>query len=107
REEIRQLVALRVVDRIAGHRHQLHRGARQRTGGDAVDGAHRRADGVRVQQLVRALHGQQLPESRIRSFTVDELEPGWGLGVSEVKVCQVGDACERFAPWCRIPGREL
>ena len=65
RQKVGQLVALRVVDRIARHHRNRDGGTRQRRRFDVIDRAHHGRDRVRVQRFLRSLHGDQLAKPRI------------------------------------------
>ena len=52
---------------------------------------------MRVQRLLRPVHGQQLAKPRVAIFVIDEFEACRRLHVRHVKVGQVRDACERRA----------
>ena len=92
REGVGQLVALRVVDGVAGHRDKLQRRSGDRSHTNPVDGAHHGRDRMSVEHLLRTLHRQQLAKARVIPFAVEELETARRLCVGDVKVCQVGEA---------------
>ena len=97
REEVGELVALRVVDRIAGHHRQRHIAASERSRFEAVDRTHHGRDCVRVQRLLRTLHRDELAKTRILTVAIDPLETARGLDVGDVQVRQVRDARNHVA----------
>src|SRR5260370_27248644 len=88
RENVVQLVALHVVDRVACNRYQLECV-------DAVERLHHRIDRVHVQRLLRLVHRQQAQEARVLPIPVDELEAGGRLDVGHVQVSDVRDHRDR------------
>ena len=104
-EEVRELVALCVVDRVPCHRHELWRFACQRSGTEVSDRAHRGRDRMRVQHLLRALHGEQLAKSRVVPVAVDELETRRRLRVRHVQVGDVDEASDGHASPCHVAWR--
>ena len=103
-QEVGQLVVLRIVDRVAGHRDELHRRGGQRRGPNVVDRAHHRRDRAGVEHLLWAMHGEELAKTGVPSEAIDELEPGGRLGIGHMQVGDVHDACDRLAVRREIAG---
>ena len=103
-QEVGQLVVLRIVDRVAGHRDELHRRGGQRRGPNVVDRAHHCRDRAGVEHLLWAMHGEELAKTGVPSEAIDELEPGGRLGIGHMQVGDVHDACDRLAVRREIAG---
>src|SRR6266568_3425639 len=95
-EEVRQLVVLRVVDRVTGHDHDAGPRAGHGAGLEVVDRAHHRGDGVSIEHLVRPLHRQQLAVASVAGHRVDELEARGRLRVGDVEIGEVDQAGDRL-----------
>src|SRR5216683_2253110 len=102
-----QLVPLRIVDGVARHDREVDRSAGDGPIGDRIKRSHHRSDRVLVQRLLRPVHGEQLAETRVGIFAVDELESRGRLHVGDVQVGEVGDARQHLAGTKMLAGRSV
>ena len=92
-----ELVALCVVDVVAGAEHEIDRGAACARGGVGAEQFDVRCDGPRHQRFLGPVHVQQRTPPRIVSECLDPLEPHRRGGIEQVQVAQVTERADELA----------